>query len=172
MIIRIIAAAFGVAATIGWAGGALAHSTLEQAEARAGSYYKAVIRTPHGCSGSPTIAVKVRLPDGVMGAKPQPKPGWEVTTIREKLTEPLKDGHGNAITERVSEVHWTGGRLLDEHYDEFAIRVQLPKEPGRTLYFPTVQECEQGADRWIEIPAEGQSSDGLDYPAPKVKLTD
>jgi uncharacterized protein YcnI len=150
---------------------ALAHATLEVQQAPANSFYKAVIRTPHGCSGSPTIAVRVRIPEGVTGAKPQPKWGWEVEMVREALAEPITDSHGNTITERVSEIHWTGGRLLDEHYDEFVLRVRLPDSPGETIYFPTVQECEEGADRWIEIPAEGQSARDLDYPAPRVTLT-
>lgn len=167
----IVPAALCVAGFFAISGDAMAHATLEQAEARPGSYYKAVIRTPHGCAGSPTIAVRVQIPEGVIGVKPQPKHGWEVEIVRETLDEPLADGHGNPITERVTEVHWSGGRLLDEHYDEFVMRVQLPRTPDATVYFPTVQECEEGVDRWIEIPAEGQSAHDLDYPAPRVRLT-
>lgn len=160
------AASLGVLST-----GAYGHATLEVRQAPANSYYKAVIRTPHGCNGSPTIAVRVQIPEGVTGAKPQPKPGWEVEIVAENLAEPATDAHGNTITTRVTEIHWTGGRLLDEHYDEFVLRVRLPDRAGETLYFPTVQECEEGADRWIEIPAEGQSAHDFDYPAPSVTLT-
>lgn len=70
------------------AGHAHAHATLETQQAPAGSYYKAVLRTPHGCDGSPTIAVKIRIPDGVTSVKPQPKPGWEVEILSEELDEP------------------------------------------------------------------------------------
>ena len=28
-------------------------------------------------------------------------------------------------------------------------------KPNSMLYFPVVQECEQGVSRWIEIPAQG-----------------
>jgi copper(I)-binding protein len=41
---------------------------------------------------------------------------------------------------------------------------------GETLYFPTYQECEQGAHQWIEIPVAGQSPHALKSPAPGVKL--
>jgi len=39
------------------------------------------------------------------------------------------------------------------------------------LYFPVVQECEQGISRWIEIPRDGatHSHEGK-WPAPGVKL--
>lgn len=170
--IRTIASAALCVAALGMSSSlAQAHATLEVREAPANSFYKAVIRTPHGCSGSPTIAVRVRIPEGVTAVSPQPKWGWEVEIVREELEEPVADSHGNTITERVSEIHWTEGRLLDEHYDEFVMNVRLPDTPGETLYFPTVQECEEGADRWIEIPAEGQSAHDLDYPAPRVNLT-
>jgi uncharacterized protein YcnI len=33
-----------------------------------------------------------------------------------------------------------------------------------------VQECATGAERWIEIPAAGQTSDDLEDPAPGVMV--
>jgi uncharacterized protein YcnI len=151
------------------AGPALAHATLETKEAETGSYYKAVVRIGHGCEGSPTLKVRVRLPDGVTSVKPQPKSGWELATVKGKLATPITDSHGNPVTEGITEVDWSG-RLLDEHYDEFVVRVKLPDRPGETLHFPIVQECEQGAHRWIEIPKPGQDADDLKEPAPAVKL--
>lgn len=151
------------------AGPALAHVTLETKEAPAGSYYKAVARVGHGCEGSPTLKVRIRMPDGVTNVKPQPKPGWELATVKGKLATPIKDSHGNSVTEGVIEVAWAG-RLLDEHYDEFVVQVRLPDRPGETVYFPIVQECEQGAHRWIEIPKAGQGADDLKEPAPSVRL--
>ena len=41
---------------------------------------------------------------------------------------------------------------------------------GSILYFPTVQECEKGTERWIEIPAEGKDPESYEFPAPGVKL--
>jgi uncharacterized protein YcnI len=150
---------------------ALAHVTLEQPQAVAGSTYKAVLRVPHGCAGSPTTAVRVRIPDGMTGVKPMPKPGWQLSTVKGKLATPVGDGHGGRITEGVTEVHWTGGRLLDEHYDEFVLRGTLPNTPNATVHFPTVSECETGVERWIEIPAAGKSSSDYKYPAPSLRLT-
>ena len=162
----LLAAAMTVAATP-----VFAHATLEVQQAPADTYYKATMRVPHGCEGSPTLVVKISLPPEVSGVKPMPKPGWELTIIKAKLEKPFKDAHGREITERVSEVHWSGGRLLDEHYDEFAVQVRLPNTPGTTLYFPTVQECEKGVHRWIEIPAAGKSRGDYKEPAPQVTLT-
>jgi uncharacterized protein YcnI len=150
---------------------AQAHVTLEARQAPADSYYKAVLRVGHGCKDSPTVRLRVRIPDGVTGVKPQPKPGWKLDITRVKLATPLDDGHGGKITEGVGEVAWSGGSLADEHYDEFALRVRLPDRAGATLYFPVVQECAQGAHRWIELPAAGKSSHDLKEPAPALLLT-
>ncbi len=150
---------------------ATAHVTIDQREASAHSYFKAQLRVGHGCKGSPTVRVRVRLPEGTVSVKPQPKPGWKVETTRVKLAQPVDDGHGGKITETVGEVAWSGGRLLDEHFDEFAVMMRLPDRPGATLYFPVVQECEQGVHRWIEIPEPGKSAGDYREPAPALRLT-
>jgi periplasmic copper chaperone A len=150
---------------------ASAHVVLEQRQAPADSYYKATLLAPHGCKGSPTQRIRVRIPEGVLGVKPQPKPGWKLEITRAKLPTPLDDGHGGKITDRVGEVAWSGGELADEHFDEFMMMMKLPDRPGVTLYFPVVQECRQGVHRWIEIPAPGKASHELKEPAPALRLT-
>lgn len=159
-----------IAAASVFAASSEAHVTLEVQEAGAGSFYKAVLKVPHGCDGQAMVKMRVQLPDGVTNVKPQPKPGWKVATIKGKLNTPFDDGHGKMITEGIREVAWSGGRLLDEHYDEFAIQVRLPDAPGSTLYFLVVQECQKGVSRWIEIPETGKSSRDLKQPAPALRL--
>jgi periplasmic copper chaperone A len=148
-----------------------AHVTLETRQAAADSYYKAVLQVPHGCRESPTVRIRVRIPDGVTSVKPQPKQGWKVETTRTRLAKPLDAGHGRTITETVSEVSWSGGLLADEHFDEFKIMMKLPDRPGATLYFPVVQDCKEGVHRWIEIPEKGKTAGELKEPAPAVTLT-
>jgi periplasmic copper chaperone A len=171
MIMRSRSVAFCAAMLFVAPGAALAHVTLEQQEAPAESTYKAVLRVGHGCEGSPTTAIRVRIPDGVIAVKPMPKPGWELETKREPYAEPVAY-YDDMLTEGVREIIWSGGTLPDDWYDEFVFRVRLPKgEPGSTLYFPTVQECAEGVHRWIEIPAEGRSADDYEEPAPGLTLT-
>ena len=52
-----------------------AHATLETPRAQVGDNYKAVMRVSHGCASSPTLRVRVRIPEGFIGVKPMPKPG-------------------------------------------------------------------------------------------------
>src|SRR5262245_47245319 len=148
---------------------AQAHATHDRSEATAERYCHTVLHVPHGCEGSPTLKVRVRIPEGVIGVKPQPKPGWELTIRQEKLEKPIVESHGRTITDVVAEVTWSG-KLPDENFDQFGIHMKLPDKPGETLYFPTVQECERGSHRWIEIPAAGKSRGDYKEPAPFLRL--
>jgi uncharacterized protein YcnI len=148
---------------------ASAHAVIDRNEAAAGSYFKVVVAIAHGCEGSPTLKMRVRIPEGILTVRPQPKPGWELAMQKQKLAAPIKGPHGSSITEAVTEVTWSG-RLPDDNFDEFVMQVLLPDKPGETLYFATVQECERGVNRWIEIPAAGKSSRDLAQPAPSVKI--
>ena len=133
-----------------------AHVTLENRQASVGSYYKAVFAVPHGCAGSPTVKIRVQIPEGVIGVKPMPKPGWTLETVKGKYAVEYEN-HGRKISEGVKEVVWSGGKLADDNYDEFIV-VDLPDwrfKAEHHAVFPVVQECEQGVSRWIDIPKEG-----------------
>jgi periplasmic copper chaperone A len=150
---------------------AAAHITLETQEAKVGGGYKAVLRVPHGCEGTATTSVRVKIPQGLIGVKPMPKPGWTLTTATGKYPKSYKLFH-NELTEGVTEIGWSGGKLPDSWYDEFVFTGFLAGDlqSGRTLYFPVVQECEKGVHRWIEIPEDGKSRSDYPEPAPELKL--
>ena len=48
--------------------------------------------------------------------------------------------------------------------------LRIPDDASGTLYFPTVQTCEDGEAGWIEIPAEGQDPEELELPSPSVAV--
>ena len=163
------AAVFAAVATLA-ASSASAHVTLENRQAMVGSSYKAVFAVPHGCAGSATIKIRVQIPEGVIAVKPMPKPGWTLETVKGKYSASY-DYHGASRSEGVREVSWSGGKLADDNYDEFVLSTYLTGslKPDTTLYFPVVQECEQGISRWIELPQEGRPAEGKS-PAPGVRL--
>jgi uncharacterized protein YcnI len=151
-------------------GSALAHVTLEQREAPVGSTYKAVLRVPHGCDGTATTAIRVRIPEGVIGIKPMPKPGWKLELVSGKYPRSYTLRGAN-VSEGVTEVRWSAGNLPDAFYDEFVFTGAITDElkEGSTIYFPVVQECEKGVHRWIEIPSAQKNAEPED-PAPGLKL--
>lgn len=149
-----------------------AHASLETTAAAAESTYKAVIRIGHGCEGTPTHTVRVRIPEGMIAVKPMPKPGWDLSVVTGDYARAY-DYYGQELTSGVREVVWSGGSLPDEFYDEFVFRGRLAGfEPGTVVHFPVVQECQKGVHRWIEIPAEGQDPHELDEPAPSLTVTE
>ena len=151
------------------AGMAPAHVTLETREARAGTSYKAVLRVGHGCSGAATTKIRAQIPEGVIAVKPMPKAGWQLETTRGAYERTYPHLHGQQLSEGVKEIVWTGGKLSDDHYDEFVFASFLARDlnPG-PLYIPVTQECEKGEWRWVEIPAQGQDAHALKAPAPAL----
>lgn len=147
-----------------------AHVTLNPNEGTADNYFRTALRVGHGCKSSPTVAVRIKLPDGVLSVRPQVKPGWTITITKRLLAEPIKGPHGATVTEVVDVIEWRGGPLSDAHFDEFGLTMKLPVTPNKTLWFPTIQECEQGTHRWIEIPADGQKWNDVKEPAPFVRV--
>jgi len=151
-------------------GTAYAHITLETEEAQAGSSYKAVFRVPHGCDGSATVKITVKVPEGFIAAKPMPHAGWKIDLVKGKYAKAY-DYYGSKIDSGVTEVTWSGGNLPDAYYDEFVLRGMVAADvPSGMLYFPVVQECEKGVDRWIEIPEAGKTAEDYETPAPGVKI--
>ena len=157
------------AATLGLAAvPALAHATLEAAETPAGAAYRAVIRIGHGCDGQATQTLRVDLPEGFYNAKPMPKAGWTLETVKGAYAQPF-DNHGTPMAEGTRQVVWSGGDLQDDWYDEFVIRGTVGKDvaPGTVLYFPTVQECASAKADWTDV----SGNEELPNPAPAVTVT-
>ena len=150
-----------------------AHVILEGKQAAIGADYKAVFVVPHGCAGSPTVRLRVQIPEGVIATDAKPVDGWTVDTVKGKYASEYVV-KGSKISEGIKEVDWSGGKLPDKTRQDFVIETYLTDslKPNTTLYFPAVQECEQGVSRWIEIPPEGadHAHEGK-WPAPGVKLT-
>jgi hypothetical protein len=153
-------------------GVASAHVALEAKQAKVGAGYKAVLGVPHGCEGQPTTEVTVDIPEGVIGVKPMPKPGWTLTLSKGPYARSYAFYHGAANSEGVKQVTWSGGSLPDEYFDQFVLSTFIAGElePGAILYFPVTQKCANGEQRWSEVPAEGQDAHSLEHPAPQLIL--
>jgi periplasmic copper chaperone A len=150
-----------------------AHVVLEGKQAAVGADYRAVFVVPHGCAGSTTVKLRVQIPEGVIVAQAVSKDGWTVETSTGKYAAQYAY-HGAEASEGIKEVAWSGGKVPDKSREEFVIETFLTDglKPDATLYFPVVQECEQGISRWIEIPPDGPAhSHEVKWPAPGVKLT-
>jgi len=164
-------AAFAAAVVLATAVPAAAHVVLDETSADAGSYFKATFRVPHGCEGSPTTVISIAIPEGVISVKPQPKPGWTVTTETAPYAQTYEI-HGKPVSEGVVKVTWEGGPLADGMFDEFSFMTKLPDDPEvMMLFFPVAQTCEKGATNWDEIAMPGMDPHSLTRPAPMLHLS-
>jgi len=148
--------------------GASAHVVFSDTQAQAGGYYTGYLRVTHGCGASPTISVQVTIPEGVITARPQPKPGWQLKIATARLPQPIAGEGGSSITQRVTAITWTGRLPVDE-FDEFGLSMKLPTTPG-ALYFPTIQRCEKGENSWTTIPPSPEHWHHVPSPAPMLIL--
>lgn len=147
---------------------AQAHVVLDLAEAPAASYQRIAFRVGHGCAGAATTGVEVRLPEGVVAARPMVKPGWTIAITTRALERPASNGHG-LTREAPATIAWQGGPLPDAHYDEFVLMIRTPDAPGTSLAFPVVQFCEGGARHdWVETPSDATPRPRS--PAPVLRL--
>jgi hypothetical protein len=99
-----------------------------------------------------------------------PKPGWKLETAKGAYVRAYQV-HGEAVSEGVTDIVWSGS-LDDGHYDEFVFQARFTDayQPGATVYFPVVQECDGAVEEWTQVPAEGQDPHSLKSPAPGVKI--
>ncbi len=115
---------------------AFAHITLATGETRANTYYKAVLQVPHGCDGQATQSIRVQIPEGVIGVKPMPKPGWTLNITRGAYAKTYQS-HGKDVTEGPKEIVWSGSSLSDDNYDEFVFTSFITGDfsPGKRSTF-------------------------------------
>jgi uncharacterized protein YcnI len=162
------------ALALGMPSAAWAHVGVNGTSTAAGSSTLLTFAFSHGCGDSPTTKVAIQIPDGINAVAPTVNPGWTTEKVMAALDTPIKDSHGNEVTERVAQVVYTAKEpIANGLRDAFVLSLTLPEDAaGTTLAFPTVQSCEVGENAWVEIPAEGQDPHDLDSPAPTLTVTE
>lgn len=149
---------------------ASAHVTVSADTTAAGSYALLTFGVPHGCDGSATTKVAIKVPDQVNAVTPTVNPNWDVQKVLVPLTPPVTDSHGNQVTERVDQVVYTAKTPLPADLrDALVLSLQIPVVAGQTLTFPIVQTCEVGETAWIEQQGQGQPEPA--HPAPSIEVT-
>jgi len=152
---------------------ARSHAVINEGTAVAGSFSFITLRITHGCDTSPTNQIRMKIPDGVTRVSPRFMENWTVEKRMKTLDTPYKDEAGNLVTETVDEIVWSGGSLPDGYYGEFQVRAMMPDVPGEMLWFKTIQRCQEGTIRWIEVPTrEGQSPYEFKEPSPFIRIVE
>jgi uncharacterized protein YcnI len=155
------------------AGPASAHVTVASNVTAAGGEAILTFSVPHGCDGSATTKISIKMPDDVVEATPTRNPFYDVEKVTKKLATPITAEDGDQITEKVDQIIYTARTPLpDGERDSFEVGLDIPEgDAGTSLVFPTVQTCEKGETAWTEIPAAGAAEDSVEHPAPAFEVT-
>ncbi|MBY3053487.1 DUF1775 domain-containing protein [Rhizobium laguerreae] len=170
--IKTLGETFGLAALLSVTAfaSAEAHVTFLDREAKQESTILATLQVPHGCDGKATTEVRVKLPEGFVFAKPQPKAGWELEVIKGDYQKTY-DNHGDKVKTGAIEVRWKNGNLSDDFYDTFVIQGKVSGiEAGTSLAFPVTQMCGDAVEVWDQVAKEGGDAHGMKSPAPLLKV--
>ncbi|WP_327698774.1 YcnI family copper-binding membrane protein [Streptomyces sp. NBC_00459] len=167
-----VVAALAVAGVLATAGAASAHVTVHpESYAKGATDGVLTFRVPNEENTASTTEVQVFLPTDhpVLGVLVTPEAGWTAKVTTTELKTPIKTDDGT-ITDAVSEITWSGGRIRNGEYEDFDVAFgQLPDNTDQ-LAFKTLQTYSDGnVVRWIETPQAGQ--DEPENPAPSLKLT-
>jgi uncharacterized protein YcnI len=153
------------------AGVASAHVTVHpDSYAKGATDGVLTFRVPNEEDTASTTQVQVFLPTDhpVLGVLVSPQDGWTAKATTTKLKTPVKTDDGT-ITDAVSEITWTGGKIGPGQYEDFNVAFgQLPDDTDQ-LTFKALQTYSDGkVVRWIE---EAQGGQEPENPAPVLKLT-
>lgn len=131
------------------AAGAGAHVHTSPENVRPGATATVSFVIGHGCSGSPTTSVAIKVPATVTRVSGVAPKGWTAAFSNSVVT-------------------FAGGTLADKVKASFGVTFTAPARTG-TLLFPTVQTCVKGKNSWIDAPLAGGAEP--ENPAPFVVVT-
>ncbi|MBO8195683.1 YcnI family protein [Streptomyces oryzae] len=152
------------------AGPASAHVSVDPQEAAKGGYSTVNFKVPNEKDDSSTVKLEVTFPADhpLASVMPQPVPGWNVKVEKKKLDKPIKM-HGEKITEAVSKVTWSGGKVEPGQFQQFPVSMgQLPEDADQLVFKALQTYDNDDVVRWIEEPKEGAAEP--ENPAPVLKL--
>ncbi|MFC4495498.1 YcnI family protein [Streptomyces ovatisporus] len=152
------------------AGPALAHVGVDPEEAEQGGYGVVNFKVPNERDDAATTKLEISIPTDhpLASVMPQPVPGWDVKVTKSELDKPI-EMHGEKITEAVTKLTWTGGKIGKGEFQQFPVSMgELPKDADQIVFKALQTYDDDEVVRWIEEPKEGQPEP--ESPAPVLKL--
>ncbi|MEU4892276.1 YcnI family protein [Streptomyces sp. NPDC044780] len=152
------------------AGPAFAHVSVQPGQAEKGGYSTIDFKVPNERDDSSTVKLEVTLPSDhpLTSVMPQPVPGWDVKVTKSKLAKPV-EVHGEKVSEAVTKVTWSGGKIEPGMFQQFPLSVgQLPEDADQLVFKALQTYDNKEVVRWIEEPKEGAAEP--ENPAPVLKL--
>ncbi|MER7758372.1 YcnI family protein [Streptomyces sp. NPDC097619] len=166
-----LAAALAAGTVLLLSGTAFAHVSVQPGQAEKGGYATINFKVPNERDDASTNKLEINFPTDhpLASVMPQDVPGWKVEVTKSKLAKPL-ELHGRQITEAVTKVTWSGGKIEPGKFQQFPLSVgQLPENADQMVFKAIQTYDNKEVVRWIEEAKEG--AEEPQNPAPVLKLT-
>lgn len=168
----VVVGAVSVVMLLALAGAASAHVTVNPRSAEQGGYTKVAFRVPNERDTASTTVLEINFPTDhpIRSVSTRAVPGWTSTVQKTALAQPITTEGGEQITETVSKITWTGGKIAPGTFEEFDVSLgPLPTDTDQ-LVFKALQTYDNGeVVRWIDAPTPGAAEP--EHPAPVLTLT-
>ena len=168
----VVVCAVSVVVLLTLAGVASAHVTVNPRSAEQGGYTKVAFRVPNERDTASTTALEINFPTDhpIASVSTRTVAGWTSTVQKTRLAQPITTEGGEQVTETVSKIAWTGGKIAPGTFEEFDVSLgPLPTNTDQ-LVFKALQTYDNGeVVRWIDTPVPGATEP--EHPAPVLKLT-
>src|SRR5580698_5196589 len=131
-----IVAGGAVLGVLALAGTAFAHVTITPASVPQGSTAELTFKVPNEESSAATVELQLQVPTAHPIAQflVKPVPGWTISVRTVTLAKPIVTDDGSFST-AVSEVTWTGGKILPGQYQDFSVSADpLPSGVGQVVF--------------------------------------
>jgi periplasmic copper chaperone A len=126
-----------------------AHLESSPSQVAPGASATITFTVAHGCAGSPTTKVRMKVPATLKDVTVRPPKGWTGSIA------------GSVAT-------FSGPPIPAKSATSFKVSFTAPKTVG-VLMFPSIQQCSKGENDWIERPlANGKEPE---HPAPTVRVS-
>jgi len=136
---------------------ALAHNSMIEYYVQAGYMKDFELRVTHGCQGSAVKEFRLKIPEGLMRVSVEHNRDWAIDVKMRKLPKPIPGEGGNMLTETVDEIIWKNPRSVlpaSGRFEGFRFRGMVPNTPGKIIFFRSVNVCEKGEERYVDLPTE------------------
>jgi Uncharacterized protein conserved in bacteria len=137
-----------------FASAASAHVTVQPPSVPANSYQVFAVRVPSEEKGVNTVKVQVKVADGAVISRVEPKPGW--------TSELEKDANGV-----VTSITWTaaeGGGLSETEFTEFRMSGKVNEDAAQLVWKAYQTYSDNTVVEWV-------GADGSDKPASVTTVT-
>jgi periplasmic copper chaperone A len=149
------------------------HNTMTEYYAPAGYMQDLELRVTHGCKGSPVKEVRLKIPDGMMRVSAEHNRDWTIEMKMRKLPKPIPGEGGTMLTETVDEIIWKNPRSAlpgSGRFEGFRFRGMIPEAVGKIMFFRSVNVCEVGEERYVDLPTQSLEAKTAGLPEKLLKF--